>query len=31
MLYCFAKFAHVAPATLSDHHGHGEMAAEPAE
>jgi AGZA family xanthine/uracil permease-like MFS transporter len=31
MLYCFAKFAHVAPATFTDHHGHGEMAAEPAE
>jgi AGZA family xanthine/uracil permease-like MFS transporter len=31
MLYCFAKFAHVAPATASDMHGHGEMSGQPAE
>src|SRR5271163_4988376 len=31
MLYCFAKFAHVAPATQSELHGHGEMSGQPAE
>jgi len=31
MLYCFAKFAHVAPATQSELHGHGEMTGQPAE
>jgi AGZA family xanthine/uracil permease-like MFS transporter len=31
MLYCFAKFADVAPATASEVHGHAEMTAEPAE
>ena len=31
MLYCFAKFAHVAPATPDALHDHGEMTAQPAE
>src|SRR5450631_4224347 len=31
MLYCFAKFAEVAPASSSEMHGHGEMTAQPAE
>ena len=31
MLYWFAKFAHVAPATQSELHGHGEMTGQPAE
>jgi AGZA family xanthine/uracil permease-like MFS transporter len=31
MLYGFAKFAHVAPATHIDLHGHGEMSGQPAE
>jgi len=31
MLYCFAKFADVAPAAASDSHGHGEMTEQPAE
>jgi AGZA family xanthine/uracil permease-like MFS transporter len=31
MLYSFAKFAHVAPAEPSEMHGHGEIAAQPAE
>ena len=30
MLYCFAKFAHVAPA-LAESHGHGEVREQPAE
>jgi adenine/guanine/hypoxanthine permease len=30
MLYCFAKFAHVAPAAVESH-GHGEMTEQPAE
>jgi len=30
MLYCFAKFAHVAPAAIESH-GHGEMSEQPAE
>jgi AGZA family xanthine/uracil permease-like MFS transporter len=31
MLYCFGKFAHVAPAVPHEHEAHGEMAAQPAE
>src|SRR5579863_1414365 len=30
MLYCFARFAHVAPA-VSELHGHGQMTEQPAE
>jgi AGZA family xanthine/uracil permease-like MFS transporter len=30
MLYCFAKFAHVAPAAIESH-GHGELREQPAE
>src|SRR5271170_5273477 len=30
MLYCFAKFSHVAPAAIESH-GHGEMREQPAE
>jgi adenine/guanine/hypoxanthine permease len=31
MLFGFARYAHVAPAEASELHGHGEMAAQPAE
>jgi len=31
MLFAFARYAHVAPAVLHPEHGHGELAAQPAE
>ncbi len=31
MLFAFARYAHIAPATPHPEHGHGELAAQPAE